>query len=59
MFRALLAHPQEALHNGTWYIECVLCQLSAPGLERNWCMRHLFFNKLNKSASRWFHYTEL
>jgi hypothetical protein len=24
MFRALLAHPQEALHRGTWYIACVL-----------------------------------
>jgi hypothetical protein len=33
MFRALLARPQEALHNGTWYIACVLCQLAAPGLE--------------------------
>jgi hypothetical protein len=31
MFQALLAHPQEALHNGTWYIACVLCQLAAPG----------------------------
>jgi hypothetical protein len=29
MFRALLAHPQEALQNGTWYIECTLCQLAA------------------------------
>jgi hypothetical protein len=29
MFRALLAHPQEALRNGTWYIACVLCQLAA------------------------------
>jgi hypothetical protein len=34
-FRVLLAHPQEALHNGTWYIACVLCQLAAPGLKRN------------------------
>jgi hypothetical protein len=33
MFRALLAHLQEVLHNGTWYIACVLCQLAAPGLE--------------------------
>jgi hypothetical protein len=31
MFRALLAHPQEALHSGTWYMACVLCQLTAPG----------------------------
>jgi hypothetical protein len=31
MFRALLAHLQEALHSGTWYIACVLCQLAAPG----------------------------
>jgi hypothetical protein len=30
MFRALLAHPQEVLHYGIWYIECVLCQLAAP-----------------------------
>jgi hypothetical protein len=33
----LLAHPQEALHNGTWYIVCVcvcvLCLLAATGLE--------------------------
>jgi hypothetical protein len=28
-FRALLAHPQEALTSGTWYI--MLCQLAAPG----------------------------
>jgi hypothetical protein len=33
MFRALLAHPQEALQSGTWYIACVLCQLAASGLE--------------------------
>jgi hypothetical protein len=38
MFRALVAHPQEALHKGTWYIACVLCQLAAPGLEWNWCL---------------------
>jgi hypothetical protein len=37
MFRVLLAHPQEVLHNSTWYTTCVLCQLAAPGLERNWC----------------------
>jgi hypothetical protein len=30
MFRALFAYLQEALHNGTWYIACVLCQLAAP-----------------------------
>jgi hypothetical protein len=35
MFRALLAHPQEALHNGAWYITCVLCQLAAPGAARS------------------------
>jgi hypothetical protein len=28
MFREVLAHPQEALHKGTWYIACVLCQLA-------------------------------
>jgi hypothetical protein len=33
VFRALLAHPQEALQCGTWYIACVLCQLAAPGLK--------------------------
>jgi hypothetical protein len=32
MFRALLAHPQEALHHDTWYTACVLWQLAAPGL---------------------------
>jgi hypothetical protein len=38
-FRPLLAHPQEVLHNGTWYIVCVLCQLAAPGLDplQAWC----------------------
>jgi hypothetical protein len=38
--------------NGTWYIACVLCQLAAPGLEelQSWWM---------KSASRWFHYTDI
>jgi hypothetical protein len=35
MFRVLLAHLQEALHNNTLYIACVLCQLAAPGLEWN------------------------
>jgi hypothetical protein len=29
MLRELRAHLQEALHNGTWYIACVLCQLAA------------------------------
>jgi hypothetical protein len=33
MFRALLAHPQEVLHNSTWYVACVLYQLAAPGLK--------------------------
>jgi hypothetical protein len=33
MFRALLAHPQEALKSDTFYIACVLCQLAAPGLK--------------------------
>jgi hypothetical protein len=27
MFRALRAHPQEALQRGTWYISCVLLRL--------------------------------
>jgi hypothetical protein len=35
MFRALLAHPLEVLHKGTWYTACVLCQLAAPELEWN------------------------
>jgi hypothetical protein len=39
MFRALLVHPQEALHKRHLYIVCVLCQLAAPGLECNWCLR--------------------
>jgi hypothetical protein len=30
MFRALLAHPQEALTSDCWYIACVLCQLAVP-----------------------------
>jgi hypothetical protein len=34
MFRSLLAHPQEALYNGTWYIVYVLCQLTAPGIKQ-------------------------
>jgi hypothetical protein len=29
MFRALLAHPLEAITNGTWYTKCVLCHLAA------------------------------
>jgi hypothetical protein len=33
MFRALVAHPQEACTNGTWYTACVLGQLAAPGLK--------------------------
>jgi hypothetical protein len=38
IFRALLAHPQEALYRrryigGAWHIAYVLCQLAAPGLE--------------------------
>jgi hypothetical protein len=36
MFQALLAHSQEALHNDTWYIASMLCQLAAPGLKWNW-----------------------
>jgi hypothetical protein len=32
LFRVLLSHPHDALHYGTWYIVCVLCQLAAPGL---------------------------
>jgi hypothetical protein len=32
MFRALLAHPQEALQRH-WYTACALYQLAAPG----WC----------------------
>jgi hypothetical protein len=37
MFRVILTHPQEALKNSTWYIECVLCQLAATrvGVERS------------------------
>jgi hypothetical protein len=35
MFRALLAYPQEVQNSGSWYIACVLCQLTAPGLTRN------------------------
>jgi hypothetical protein len=34
MFPALLAHPQEAL-NKRHLVNCVLCQLAAPGLEWN------------------------
>jgi hypothetical protein len=30
-FRALIANPQEALTNGTWYIACMLRQLAAHG----------------------------
>jgi hypothetical protein len=32
MFRALLAHPQEVLKSGAWYIACMLCQLAATGV---------------------------
>jgi hypothetical protein len=53
MFRAPLAHLQEAMHNH-WYIACVLCLLAAPkvGVElvsvRVECAN-------TKSASRWFY----
>jgi hypothetical protein len=33
MFRALPAHSQEAPHNGTWHLACVLCQLTAGRFE--------------------------
>jgi hypothetical protein len=33
MFRALLAHPQEVVHNSTWYTVRMLCQLTARGLK--------------------------
>jgi hypothetical protein len=40
MLRALLAHPQEALHKRHLvYCACVLRQLAAPGLE--WNSNHL------------------
>jgi hypothetical protein len=38
MFRALLTHPQEVLHSGSWNTLCMLCQLAAPGLNCNWCL---------------------
>jgi hypothetical protein len=40
MFRALLAHPQEALHNGTWYTACVLCSFVSYLLF--WCLFTLY-----------------
>jgi hypothetical protein len=49
MFRALLAHPQEALHKSTWYIAYVLCQLAAPRMEWN----------SNPGALPWFHYPDI
>jgi hypothetical protein len=51
MFRALLAHPQEALHSGTWYIACVLCQLAAPGLE--WYMNLETTRLRDRPRNRW------
>jgi hypothetical protein len=52
MFQALLAHPQEENTNGTWYVECVLCQLAAPGLE--WKGVPL----QSSNPTYWFHYTD-
>jgi hypothetical protein len=33
MFRALLAHPQEAITNSIWYIACVQCQFAVARLQ--------------------------
>jgi hypothetical protein len=63
MFRALLAHPQEALHK-RHLVYCVRimsvgCATIAVSLILNKSLNHLILNKLNKSASRWFHYTDV
>jgi hypothetical protein len=56
MFRALLAHPQEVLHNSIWYIVCVLCQLAVTQLQFHWGWtsnarnRPLILNKLNEKC---------
>jgi hypothetical protein len=42
MFQALLAHPQEALHNGTCYIAYVLCRLAASRAA-NWHNTHAIY----------------
>jgi hypothetical protein len=67
MFRALLAHPQQVLHNSTWYIACVLCRLAAvcvapPEDEQvmlETCRGLWFSINWMKSSSRWFHYTDV
>jgi hypothetical protein len=54
MFRALLAHPQEAQKSGTWYTACVLCQLAAPGSKWNTLIRAqpgAFENRLYRKES--------
>jgi hypothetical protein len=38
MFRALLAHPQEVLQNGTWYIACYVSWLTKIGVDM--CSNH-------------------
>jgi hypothetical protein len=54
MFRALLAHPQEAL--GKWHLVYCVCIMSV-GCGTTWCN----FHSINwmKIASHWFHYTDI
>jgi hypothetical protein len=49
IFRELLAHPQEALYKRLLGY-CMRVMLVS-------CIR--IINKLNKNASRWFHYTDI
>jgi hypothetical protein len=63
MFRALLAHPQEVLYKQ--HLECVLCQLAAPGLQfhsnpgtANWHYTHaiyqvVFVQRLLEMRNMW------
>jgi hypothetical protein len=47
MFRALFAHPQEAITNGTWYIACPTGKANIPIQEHQ--------RKLHKTkAAIWF-----
>jgi hypothetical protein len=50
MFPALLAHPQEALHSGTWYTACVLsvgCSQDWSGTgAANWHNTHAIYQVL-------------
>jgi hypothetical protein len=49
MFRAILAHPQDAIHtNGTWYIACVL----SVGCYQDWSRTAIYLPQVKKPLSQ-------